>query len=65
MTETWYFKIFDAIFTLIIFYFGHRFYAKHHDKKTFEKMLKNEKKVKDFYNKLFKKEKKRKQGPFL
>ena len=64
MTETWYFKIFDAIVTGIIFYFGHRFYAKHHNKKSFEKMLK-EKQIKDFYNKLFKKEKKRKQGPFL
>jgi len=65
MTETWYFKIFDVIGSLTIYYFGHRFYAKHHDKKTFEKMVKNEKKVIDFYNKLFKKEKKRKQGPFL
>ena len=65
MTETWYFRIFDAIVTGIIFYFGHRFYAKHHSKKSFEKMLKAEKQIKDFYNKLFKKEKKRKQGPFL
>ena len=65
MTETWYFKIFDAIVTGIIFYFGHRFYAKHHNKKRFKEMLKGEEKIKDFYNKLFKKEKKRKQGPFL
>ena len=65
MTDTIWFKIFDAIVTGIIFYFGHRFYAQHYNKKSFEKMVEGEEKVREFYNKLFKKERKRKQGPFL